>query len=328
MTADLEIRADGTASMAYRANGGRPWHNLGTPVSDDMTPEEMMIAAGLNWEVDKFPMFAEVKVGTDPETGEDIVKRVLANKEALIRTSDQRLLSEVGKGWKPCQNAEAFDFFVDFVKAGDMMMDTAGALREGELVWALASVNDSFELFGGDKVNGYLLFSNPHQYGKSIDIKFVMERVVCSNTLAVALTERGQPSIKINHRRQFDAEKVKEILGIGHNKLDKFKAAAEFLGTKRYTKETLKSYMGDVLGRNDSKELSRAAEQAIGLIESQPGADFAKGSWWQNFNAVTYMTDHVLGRTDESRLDAAVFGYGAKRKLEALDLAIEYANAA
>ena len=72
-----------------------------------------------------------------------------------------------------------------------MIMDTAGALKEGQIVWALADVKEGFKLFGEDEVRGYLLFSNPHIYGKSIDIKFVLERVVCNNTLTMAPCGKG-----------------------------------------------------------------------------------------------------------------------------------------
>ena len=310
---------NGVAQMAYRSSQGKPWHGLGTPVSDDMTPMEMMKAAGLDWEVNKVPTFIDVN-GERIETGQ----------EALVRSSDNKILTQVGPGWNPVQNEEAFDFFTDFVSAGDMVMDTAGSLKDGQIVWALADVRDGFSLFNGDDVRGYLLFSNPHQYGKAIDIKFVMERVVCNNTLTVALAEKGQPSVRVNHRSQFDADRVKEILGLGHNKVEKFKEAAEFLGSKRYTKESLKRFMGLVFGEStrDDKDLSRTAERAMELVENQPGDHFRPGTWWNAYNAVTYLTDHELGRSADSRMTSAWFGGNAKKKVAALDTAIEMAEAA
>lgn len=318
MAHNLEF-VNGVAQMAYRESQGKPWHGLGTAVSDDMTPFEMMEAAGLNWEVEKVDTFYRHK-GDNFKTGQ----------QALIRTSDSKILTQVGPDWNPVQNAEAFDFFTDFVKAGDMVMDTAGSLKEGQIVWALADVKDGFSLFNGDEVRGYLLFSNPHQYGKAIDIKFVMERVVCNNTLTVALNERGQPSVRVNHRSVFDADKVKEILGLSHNKVEKFKEAAEFLGSKQYDRKKLEEFFGKVFGESSRKDkvLSRTAERAMEIVETQPGANFRPGSWWQAYNAVTYLTDHELGRSQDTRLTSAWFGGNAKRKVEALDTAIEMAEAA
>ena len=194
----------------------------------------------------------------------------------------------------------------------------------------LADVKDGFSLFNGDEVKGYLLFSNPHQYGKAIDIKFVMERVVCNNTLAVALNEAGQPSVRVNHRSVFNPESVKEILGLSHNKVEKFKEAAEFLGSKQYDRAQLEKFFGKVFGESsrDDKVLSRTAETAMEYVENQPGDHFRPGSWWNAYNAVTYMADHKLGRTADTRMASAWFGSNAKRKVEALDVAIKMAEMA
>lgn len=310
---------DGQAQMAYRISKGKPWHGLGVPVEDDMTPLEMMKAAGLDWNVQKVDSFIEFNG-----------KRIPTGQQSLIRETDGKILTQVGPGWNPVQNSEAFEFFTDFVSMGDMMMDTAGSLKDGRLVWALADVREGFSLFGGDEVKGYLLFSNPHQYGKSIDVRFVLERVVCNNTLTVALAEKGQPAVRVNHRSQFNAERVKELLGISHRKTETFKEAAEFLGSKNCNVIQLKDYFGTVFGKStkEDKDLSPTAERAMEVLETQPGAEFQKGSWWQALNAVTYLCDHELGRSNDSRLASAWFGGNAKRKVDALNLAVKMAEAA
>jgi phage/plasmid-like protein (TIGR03299 family) len=225
---------------------------------------------------------------------------------------------------------EAFEFFTDFVSNGDMVMDTAGSIKDGQMVFAAADVKDGFTLFGGDEVKGYLLFSNPHVYGKSIDVKFVMTRVVCNNTLSMALTERGQPAVRLSHRNEFDPELVKQLLGISHTRIEQFKEAAEFLGSKRYSDEAFQRFLGQVFGTSNQKdkELSRTAERALEIVDTQPGANFAPGTWWNAYNAVTYMTDHEMGRTADTRAAAAWFGHNAKRKLDALNVAVEMAEAA
>lgn len=318
MSHELEI-INGQAQMAYRESKGRPWHGLGTPVSDDMTPHEMMVAAGLDWEVEKVDTFYRYK-GDNHATGQ----------QALVRSNDGKILTQVGPGWNPVQNAEAFEFFTDFVSNGDMVMDTAGSLKDGQIVWALADVQDGFDLWNGDEIKGYLLFSNPHQYGKAIDVKFVMERVVCNNTLTVALNEKGMPGVKINHRSQFDPEMVKQTLGISHRRIEKFKEAAQFLGSKNYQKQELHNFLKTVFGEStkEGKELSRTAERALEVVENQPGDHFRPGTWWNAYNAVTYMTDHELGRSADTRMTSAWFGVNAKRKVDALNVALEFAEAA
>ena len=315
MAHELEF-VDGVAQMAYA--GDTPWHGLGTPVSNDLTPLQMQQKAGLDWEVQKVPSFIEID-GQKIKTGQ----------ESLVRLSDNKVLTNVGEGWNPCQNSDAFDFFAEYVAAGDMEMHTAGSLKGGQITWALAKVKESFDVFGEDTVESFLLFSNPHQYGKSIDVRFTPVRVVCNNTLSVALNEVGQPSVRVNHRSVFNPESVKEILGLGHNRVEQFKEAAEFLGSKRYTDEKLTEFFGIVFGKSTKEKeiLARTAKEAMSIVEDQPGCEFAPGTWWNAYNAVTYMTDHKLGRSADTRMASAWFGGNAKRKVDALTTALDMADA-
>jgi hypothetical protein len=157
-----------------------------------------------------------------------------------------------------------------------------------------------------------------------------MTRVVCNNTLSMALTEKGQPAVRVSHRTRFDAEMVKQALGISHARIEQFKEAAAFLGSKRYTDESFQRFLGKVFGTSsqEHKTLSRTGERALEIVDTQPGANFARGTWWNAYNAVTYLTDHELGRSADSRAASAWFGSNAKLKLDALDLAVEMAEAA
>jgi phage/plasmid-like protein (TIGR03299 family) len=306
-------------TMAYA--GEVPWHGLGTPVPSDLTPEQMLEKAGLNWEVEKVPAYANVN-GEQVEVG----------KSALVRTSDNRVLDVVGNDWNPLQNADAFDFFNDFVMAGDMDMHTAGSLLGGKRVWALAKVKDSFELFGGkDRVDNYLLFSNPHEYGMSIDIRMTPVRVVCNNTLTVSLRSASNNFAKVSHRTVFDAETVKETMGLAEIKLNKYQEAAEFIASKRFNEDTKVEYLErlfPVLGEAKRKKQSKGAKNVLELLDTQPGAELGEGTFWQLYNGVTYYVDHEMGRTDDNRLNNAWFGAGVKKKQDALDLALEMAEVA
>ena len=73
---------------------------------------------------------------------------------------------------------------------------------------------------------------------------------------------------------------------------------------------------------------SRQAEEAMSILHTQPGAEYARGSWWQAFNAITYMTDHTMGRSRDSRLSSAWYGLNRIKKEKALDLAVKYAEMA
>jgi phage/plasmid-like protein (TIGR03299 family) len=325
MSHELEIAADGTASMAYA--GETPWHGLGKKVPSDVSPEQMLKAANLDWSVVKKELYFNTDSGPS-----------LTKARALVRSTDNKVLTVVTDNWNPVQNQEAFEFFNDFVLAGDMEMDTAGSLRDGKMVWALAKIKQSFEVFGGDVIEGFLLFSNPHEFGRSIDIRFTPIRVVCNNTMTLALNSEAKHGVRVNHRSKFDGDQVKSMLGIAKDKLDDYKAQAEFLGKKKYKRESLVEYFNRVfpsLSKDEAKKvdlaklpISRQAEEAMAILHTQPGARFAEGSWWQAFNTVTYMTDHTLGRSRDSRLTSSWYGLNRAKKEKALELAVEYAEAA
>ena len=312
-------------TMAYA--GEVPWHGLGVPVSNDLTPVQMMEKAGVDWTVQECESFVDFN-------GE----RISTGQKALVRSTDGRVLTNVGKDWNPVQNEQAFEFFSEYVFAGDMEMHTAGSLKDGQMVWALAKVKDSFDLFGGDQVESYLLFSNPHQYGKSIDVRFTPIRVVCNNTLSLSLSMQAERQVKVGHRVEFNPGEVKEALGIASEKLATYREMAEYLGSKRFSMDKLIEYYNTVYPRTSDKRvqdkklsvdtLSRNAKQCLDVLETQPGAEFAEGSWWQAYNSVTFVTDHVQGRNADNRLYSSWFGGNQTRKKNALETAIEFAEAA
>lgn len=318
MSHELEI-VNGEAQMAYA--GQLPWHRLGTAVEDDLTPSEFQEAAGLDWKVVPVAAYAEFK-------GE----KIQSGHQMLIRDIDSKPLTMITGNWNPVQNDEAFGFFNEFCETGAMKMETAGSLKGGQWVWALAKSTEAFSLFGGDEIEAYLLFSNPHIYGRSIDIQFTPTRVVCNNTLNVALSEDSSNRVRMNHRRQFDADIAKEMLGLAAEKMENFKTMAMFMGTKSYKDEIVKEYFDEVFPGYSKKEgeervSSRNAVRAFEVLETQPGAEYAKGSWWQAFNATTYMIDHEIGKSDESRLTSNWYGMNKTKKIKALEKAVEYAEA-
>ena len=314
---------DGVAQMAYA--GDKPWHGLGVEVSNDLTPAQMQKKAGLDWDVYKTPAFIEV-------AGE----KINVGKQGLVRSSDDKVLDIIGDDWNPVQNTEAFEFFSEYVLAGDMEMNTAGSLKGGKNVFALAKVKESFSILGDDQVDSYLLFSNPHEYGKAIDIRFTPIRVVCNNTLTFSLQSSSKNFVKLNHRSKFDADMVKQQMGLASEKFAQYKEMAEFLSTKTFSVDKLINYYNEVFPHTYSKgkevnaveDLTKNAKAAMDVLYTQPGANFGEGTWWQALNSVTYLTDHKMGRSAESRMQSAWFGQNQARKIKAVNKAVEYANAA
>ena len=312
MSHEIEM-VNGVAQMAYA--GETPWHGLGTEVSDDISSDGMMKAAGLDWSVTKQPMYYMDDLG---EMGE------VPGKTALVRSSDNKVMDIVGSDWNPVQNAEAFEFFREFVDAGDMQMHTAGSLKEGKMVWALAKVNDGFTIKtaqGEDSIESYLLFSNPHQYGKSIDVRFTPIRVVCNNTLTLSLNQNVDQYVRVGHQRPFNAEDAMATLGMAQQKLETYKEAAEYLCQKSYTTDQMLDYFNQVFPSASDRDSNKSRE-AQEVMHTQAGANLGEGTFWQLFNTVTYMTDHTLGRNNDNRLQSSWYGSNQNVKKKALELAV------
>jgi|TARA_R110002074_G_scaffold33325_8_gene92761 phage/plasmid-like protein (TIGR03299 family) len=321
MSHEVEI-IDGQAQMAYA--GELPWHGLGTKVASDLAPSQIMQQAGLDWSVEKETMTTASGVEIE-------------GKKALVRSSDNKVLDVVGDNWNPVQNSEAFEFFSEYCLAGDMEMHTAGSLKGGQMVWALAKVKESFDILGGDQVDSYLLFSNPHKYGKAIDVRFTPIRVVCNNTLSMSLGQNVANSVSLNHRTAFNPESVKQTMGIAHEKFAQYKETCEFLASKKFNMNSLIQYYNEIFPRTyqgkqevnvkDYNDLTNNAQKAFSFLETQPGAKFGEGSWWSALNSVTYLTDHKMGREADSRLTSAWFGANQTRKVKAVEKAVEFALA-
>jgi phage/plasmid-like protein (TIGR03299 family) len=331
-------------TMAYA--GEVPWHGLGVPVEDTMTPEEMLEAAKLNWTVSKRPAYTI----DSPTWSEDVGLINAEGHHFIVRDTDNRVLSACGEDYVPFQNQDTFKFFKKFVSAGSMKMETAGSLKDGQDIWGLAKLESNFELPGGDKVEGYLLINSPHISGKALTFMFTPIRVVCCNTLSLALNSEGK-QFRVLHLQAWDDDIMKaaeEALGISDEKMEEFRIQAEFLSSKRAKSIDVQNYIAELFqpnllierGKmeiaNDVPlvdEFNRTAEQVHDAIALSPGADLksAKGTWWGAINGVTYVMDHTKRESERVKggaLYSSWLGPNAATKRKALDLATEYARAA
>jgi phage/plasmid-like protein (TIGR03299 family) len=256
-------------------------------------------------------------------------KPISTGMTALVRDTDDRVLTHVSSKWNPVQNKQAFDFFDEFVNAGDMHMHTAGSLQDGKRIWALAKIQDGIKLFGKDDIENYLLFCNPHLHGASVQVKTTNIRVVCNNTLTASLDTASDVDVKFTHRTEFDPEVAKKAVFVAKERLQEFKTYAEFLGSKRYTEADVNACLQEIFKNHGSgKRIGKTAQQAYDILETQPGANIRPGTYWNVLNSVTYMTDHVLGKSTDARMASSWFGANARVKDKAVKKVLEYAQAA
>jgi hypothetical protein len=128
---------------------------------------------------------------------------------------------------------------------------------------------------------------------------------------------------------------VKEQMGMASEKFAQYKDMAKFLSTKKFSVDALISYYSEVFpythktseAPSTVEDLSKNAQDAYAVLDTQPGANFGEGTWWQALNSVTYLTDHKMGRNADSRMQSAWFGINQARKIKAVNKAVEYATA-
>lgn len=214
-------------TMAYR--GDKPWHTHGVDVMGIATPLEMLVLASLDWKVSK----RLLRIRARKDSNEEII---LPGVLALVRDTDNRFYQTVTERYKPIQNDEVLDFFSQYCKAGGMVMETAGSLKNGAIIWALAKLGADFTLAGGDKVEGYMLLVNSHDGSMCFIAQFTSVRVVCWNTLSSALSEAGKTQFRMRHSKKFDDTTKRDAqikLGLATTELRSLQAAAEYLSTQK-----------------------------------------------------------------------------------------------
>lgn len=311
--------------------GETPWHGLGIRVPDNLTPAQILTTAGLDWTVSKRPMFY---TGTN-------VGSPISDRFALVRDSDEQFLDIVGKTYRPTQNKDAFEFFDKFVNETKLKMHTAGSLCGGKFVWALAQTEQSFQIGPDkDKVDSYILLVSPHQFGRALIAQQTTVRVVCNNTLNLALNEKGMASYRMTHTKDFDANAkltAAKVLGLVTDSFSSFKDQVQELAATKIKRADVIDFYSDVLelkqatvvaANDDGLPKSRLLRQFMDAYEGgSPGANLAgtKGTLWGVINGITYVMDHVSKRQSERALRDNWFSWRGALKRKALDKALKIA---
>ena len=320
MAHELEI-TNNEARMAYA--GEVPWHGLGTKVNPDVTVDEMMVAAGLDWEVKKTPLYTQLY---DPDTQKtDRIK--VPSRWALTRTTDRKVLTISGDNWRPTQNKEAFEFFREFCEVGGARMETAGSLKGGQHVWALANLGSGFTLPNGDRTEGYLLFSLPHVVGSAIQVRTTSVRVVCNNTLTYSLNGATQSEYRQNHMRDFDFDSAREVIDLANQNLADQAKFAEKLQSVKMDKFDAVIFFNNLisdeaLDRAGAQELVDALDTPLGrrsrmgrfMNSYMNGAGADQETAWGVLNGITHWTDHGAGDKQDKRLYDSWWGHNKRFK--------------
>lgn len=301
-------------------------HSLGAVLPPNQSLEAWAHQAGMDWSIRS----ADVRfVASDDGLGSI---HAFPEQKVLYRSDTQRPLSVVSKRFQVVQPAEILEFYRDLTEAGGFQLETAGVLKEGRKLWALARTGQSALLKGRDEVRGYLLLATACDGSLATTAQFTSIRVVCENSLAIALRD-GDGAVKVGHRSKFDAQAVKQQLGIAISSWDGFMARMKALAECKLTDASAEALLRRVLTGSsippaDSQAAGERSLKAVHALYAGKGlgAQLASstGTAWGLLNSVTeYVDHHRRSRSDDHRRDTAWFGQGAALKQRAWDEALK-----
>jgi len=321
------------ANIAY-TNGVVPWHGLGQALDPNADIDTWRKAAGMDWELLERPVFFQ------EEEKFDKTMNMVPYRTALVRSDTRKALAIVSDDYKVVQPGEVLEFFRDIVATGGFTLDVAGCLHGGRKYWALAKINESAEILGIDKVEGYILLATACDGTLATTAMFSSIRTVCQNTLNMSIREgesgAAKKYIKIPHRAVFDPDAVKVEMGLAKGSFEQFAKEAELTAKRKLSNkeavEFLIKVMGDEKKPIEEQKNARLMKHVMelymgkGMGSNLPSAD---GTLWGLINAVTEYSDHHRGtRTADSRLNKSWFGDGATMKQKAWDSAMKMVEVA
>ena len=333
--------------MAYV--GETPWHGLGNQLTQNQPIEVWAQQAGMDWRIET----SDVSYMAKNNRGQSIIMPY-EEQRVLYRSDTHAPLSVVSQRYQEVQPMEILEFYRDLTEQSGFELETAGILKGGKKFWALARTGQSTALKGKDVSHGYILLATACDGSLATTAQFTNIRVVCNNTLAIAL--RGQSGsagvVKVPHSTKFDADKVKQQLGVSVRAWDEHMYEMKQLSQRKVTQgeaaaffdavfnntsmsvtdqdENIIQFYRNIATPNPAKEKSepngRAMNKAMIMFNGQGrGATLssAKDTAYGLLCSITEFADHERrAMSTDHRLDSAWFGAGANLKQRGLEQAL------
>ena len=317
-------------SMAYV--GETPWHGLGNELSPKQPLEVWAREAGLDWRIES----SDVSYMSSNDKGHNLIMPFAENK-VLYRSDNLEPLSVVSQRYQEVQPREILEFYRDLTEQSDFELETAGVLKGGRKLWALARTGQSASLRGGDVSNGYLLLATACDGTLATTAPFTNIRVVCNNTLAVSLANGSGGVVKVPHSTSFNAEMVKQQLGVSVKQWEEHIYEMKQLSERRVTQADAANYLSRVFNDQDNDLIlfnsakkqkdavpnAKAMNKVMQMFNGQGrGADLdaARDTAYGLLCSITEYVDHERrAMSTDNRLNSAWFGAGAKLKQKGLE---------
>lgn len=316
----------------------KAWHGLGIVVEDAPTPQEALKIAGLDWEVEQWPVAAY---------GEQV--RIIAERhQANVRKDTSTILGMVGTDYKPVQNADLAQFCEDIAKDGDVVkVESAGSIRGGAKVWFLLK-GESFSVRGKDEVKPYICVSNGHDGGTAVHCTNTTVRVVCSNTLHMVIPDAKNEKVRMNKQGisfthvgdvKEKVQQVRDALGLYQRGVVETRKVIDALAARDVDGDLVKRFFLEAYARavnpipmepvNDQEvRRKEKAMDAFTRFEArfEREKELAGTTMWNAVNAFTGWMLHDKSKTQRAGFEwSRLMGTDADRGVVALETAFNLA---
>lgn len=314
--------------MSYRIKG-TPWTYKGSVnVSDCKTSQEVMEKAALDWNVAKCPLFAEMPIVTDDRIDESLdrlseqlkrneghthgnnIYKLCESNFGIYRTDCNYPLGIVKGKYTPVQNVDAFKFFDDAIGENEAIFQTAGFFGAGERIFVSAKLPDTIKVHG-DSVDSYLVFTNSHDGSTGVKILFTPIRVVCENTLNMAIKTTAN-YVNFRHTQSVNSkiDMAGEILGITKTMSKETELKFNELYAKKMTDiEVMEYLVKNVLSETELETMKTTGHKANELVFRSGLAVTDIGLSTRKLNVLCDMFDYYQNGIGQKEI--AGTGWGA-----------------
>jgi len=233
------------------------WHKLGNLIQNAPSIAEGIKLAGMDWQV-----ILERMLLAD---GKEV-----PNAFASIRNTDRSVLGVVGDRYTPIQNEKMFEFFEPFVASGEVELETAGSLKGGKVVFVMAKLtrNTPIEVVKGDYVEKNLLLAGSHDGSLKTSATFTPTRVVCANTLAIALNQSKSIS-STRHTKNYESRlaEIQTTINMANQSFDRTADQYRLLSSRQISKVELIEYIKNVMEMK-VEESGAISTRSTNILES------------------------------------------------------------
>ncbi len=320
MAHQLYTNKDGKVSFAFTGPREAVWHGLGQNLTEGADLETWKIEAGMDWTALESQILYRAHNHPLSE---------FPGRKVLYRSDTGEGLSVVSSEYNIVQPGEVIEFFRDLTESHGMKLSSAGCLFKGTRFWALAETGNEYQPIKGDSIIGHLLFVTSIDGSLSNTAKFVSTRVVCQNTLTVALGEKSTPIVRKTHRKVWDPTEVKINLGLLNSNWESFKNKLDALANHQMTDDEVKLFFKKTFfdpKKDEDHQTSgdrKCVNNLMSLYMGGAGAEYDYGTALGALNAVTNLFTHGTGRvrSADRMFWNAYFDDGAK--LNTMDRLLE-----